>query len=308
MPLPDEFHALARKVNNWGRWGPEDERGTLNLLTDEAVRRGVASVRSGKRFPLAIPLSQNGPQVGFIPGRINPIRTMISLNEPLTGDPAQVCFSDDIFVMGAQAATHWDALAHASYDGRIYNGFGSATVTAAGAARCGIDKAGPIAGRGVLLDVARAKGVERLDGGYAITGDDLDAAADLAGVTVEPGDIVLVRTGQMRLLHAGDKMSYLYPVAGLSLRSVEWMRGHDVAAAATDTIVFEVYPCELPDVELPVHLLHLVEMGMTQGQNFDLEALSADCADDGAYTFLLAATPEPLAGGLGGPVAPLAIK
>jgi kynurenine formamidase len=308
VPLPEEFHALARKVNNWGRWGSDDERGTLNLLTDEAVRRGVAAARTGRRFSLALALSQNGPQLGFIPGRINPIRTMISLNEPLTGDPSQVRFSDDMVVMGVQAATHWDALAHASYDGRIYNGFGAATVTAAGAARCGIDKAGPILGRGVLLDVARARGVERLDSGYAISSDDLSAAADLAGVAVEPGDLVLVRTGQMRLLHAGDKMGYLAPVAGLSLRSVEWMREHDVAAAATDTVVFEVFPWERDDAPLPVHLLHLVEMGLTQGQNFDLEALAADCADDGIYTFFLSATPEPLANGLGGMVAPVAIK
>ena len=308
MPLPEEFHDLARRVNNWGRWGADDERGTLNLLTDEAVRRGVAAVRSGHRFGLSIPLAQDGPQLGFVPGRINPIRTMISLNQPLTGDPTQVCVSEDIVVMGTLAATHWAALAYASYDNRIYNGFGAASVTAAGATRCGIDKAGPIVGRGVLLDVARASGVDRLDGGYAITGADLDAAADLAGVTIESGDIVLVRTGQMRVLSAGDRMGYLYPVPGLSLHSVEWMRAHDVAAAATDTITSEVYPRELPDAELPVHLLHLVEMGLTQGQNFDLEELAADCAADGSYTFLLSATPEPLVGGLGGPVAPVAVK
>ncbi|MBL7501764.1 cyclase family protein [Frankia sp. CNm7] len=308
MSLPEEFHALAGKVNNWGRWGPDDERGTLNLLTDEAVRRGVAQARTGKRFTLAIPLSEDGPQLGFIPGRTNPVRTMISLNEPLTGDPSQVCFNDDRFEMGVQAATHWDALAHASYDGRIYNGFGAASVTEAGAARCGIDKAGAIVGRGVLLDVARARGLDRLEPGYAITGEDLDAAAELARVRVSPGDLVLVRTGQMRALHAGDKVGYLYPAAGLSMRSVAWMREHDVAAAATDTVVFEVYPYEREDMALPVHLLHLVEMGLTQGQNFDLEALADDCADDGVYTFLLHATPEPLVGGLGGPVAPLAVK
>jgi hypothetical protein len=119
---------------------------------------------------------------------------------------------------------------------------------------------------------------------------------------------VLVRTGQMHLPHAGDRNGYLAPVAGLSLRSVEWMREHDVAAAATDTIVFEVFPWERDDAPLPVHLLHLVEMGMTQGQNFDLETLAADGADDGVYMFLLSATPEPLANGLGGIVAPLAIK
>ncbi|MBX6387659.1 MAG: cyclase family protein [Frankia sp.] len=308
MPLPEEFHELARKVNNWGRWGPEDERGTLNLITDEVVRRGAGCVRTGKRFSLAMPLSADGPQMGFIPGRINPLRTMISLNSPVTGDPTQACFSDDAVVMGVQCATHWDALAHASYDGRIYNGFGWDTITFNGAARCGIDKTGPIVGRGVLLDVARAKGVDILDGGYAITGEDLDAAADAAGVTIEPGDIVLIRTGQIRRFHQGDKVGYTFPSPGPSLKSVEWMRSRDIAAVATDTIVFEVYPSERADAQLPVHLLHLVEMGLTQGQNFDLEALAADCADDGVYTFLLSATPEPFVAGLGGPVIPIAIK
>nr|MDT0667211.1 cyclase family protein [Micromonospora sp. DSM 115978] len=145
----------------------------------------------------------------------------------------QVCFSDDVVTMALQAATHWDALAHASYDGRIYNGFPAASVTAAGAAHCGIDKVGPLVGRGVLLDVARVHGVDRLPGGHAITGADLDAAAELGRVTVAPGDVVLVRTGQMQLLHRRKKVEYMAPTGGLSLRSVEWMRDHDVAAVAT---------------------------------------------------------------------------
>jgi hypothetical protein len=82
----------------------------------------------------------------------------------------------------------------------------------------------------------------------------------------------------------------------------------DVAAAATDTMPFEVFPCERDDCLLPVHLLDLVEMGLTQGQNFDLEALAADCADDGVYTFLLDASPLPFTNGLGAPVQPVAIK
>jgi kynurenine formamidase len=123
-----------------------------------------------------------------------------------------------------------------------------------------------------------------------------------------PGDIVLLRTGQITRLKQGDKMGYAYPNPGPSLQTVEWFRNHDVAALATDSLTFEVYPSERADLPLPVHLLHLVEMGMTQGQNFDLEALAADCADDGVHEFLLDASPQPFVGGLGTPVNPVAVK
>ena len=162
MTLPAEFHDLARKVSNWGRWGDDDERGTLNLITAEAVRRGAGCVRSGKTFSLALALDEEGPQTGAIPGRDNPSHTMVAVNMAFTDDFAT---SDDAVAMGLQAATHWDALAHVSYGGTLYTGFPASTVTERGAARCGIDKVGSIVGRGVLLDLARARGVERLEGG-----------------------------------------------------------------------------------------------------------------------------------------------
>jgi kynurenine formamidase len=306
--MPSEFTELARKVNNWGRWGDDDELGTLNLINAEVITRAAACVRRGRAFSLAIPLSLDGPQLGFIPGRVNPLRTMISINTPIAADPDAACFSDDVVLMGLQAATHWDSLAHVSHGGRLYNGFPADSITARGAAHCSIDKVATIVSRGVLLDVAGARAVDRLEPGYAITADDLDAAAARARVEVLPGDIVLLRTGQISRLAAGDKMGYAYPSPGPSLQTVEWFHDHDVAAVATDNLTFEVYPPEHAELQLPVHLLHLVEMGMTQGQNFDLEALAADCAADGVYEFLLEASPQPFVGGLGTPVNPVAVK
>jgi kynurenine formamidase len=310
MGLPPEFLELAASVRNWGRWGPDDERGTINLVTPEVRRRAAACVRTGRAFSLALPLSEaEGIQTGLLPGRINPVRTMAQINAPVLGDPEQVCTNDDLVVMGLQCATHWDGLAHVSYGGRIYNGYPDSTVTAAGASRCGIHRIRTLVSRGVLLDVARARGVERLDGGYAITGDDLDAAESLAGVTVEAGDIVLVRTGQMAVLEErGGKHRYPAPTAGLSMASVPWLRARDVAAVATDTLPLEVIPGERDDVFLPVHLLHLVEMGLTQGQNFVLDELAADCAADGVYAFLLEASPQPFTHAVGSPVNPVAVK
>src|SRR5207248_11713100 len=107
-----------------------------------------------KRFALGLPLDEDGPQIGAIPGRINPVRTMVAVNLAFTGDPAQVCFSDDAVAMGLQAATHWDALAHVSYDGRLWNGFSASDIDETGARHCGIANVTTLVSRGVLLDVA----------------------------------------------------------------------------------------------------------------------------------------------------------
>jgi len=310
VPLPDWFTELAANVSNWGRWGDGDEIGTLNLIDGDAVRRGAASVRTGRPFSVAGRLDQHSPQIGSIPGRVNPLRTMIAINDQYGSDADNFCVNDDIVVMGLQAATHWDALAHVSYGGLIYNGFPASTVTAeGGAARCGIARVRTLTTHGVLLDVARAQGVDRLAPGTGIGIDDLDAAVDLASISIEPGDVVLVRTGHMQLYKARDRQSYTGgEQPGLTVDTVTWMRDHDVAAVATDTVALEVFPGEHAAVLFPVHLLQLRDMGLTQGQNFDMEALADDCAADGVYDFLLEASPLPFIGGLGSPVNPVAIK
>lgn len=308
MALPDHLKQLAAEVSNAGRWGPDDQRGTLNLIDQAAVLRGVRAAKQGRVFSLAIPFDEDGPQTGAIPGRENPERHMLMVNQPFTGDPSDFCTSDDAVSMGVQAATHWDALAHAGYEGELYNHVPFEAVTEAGASKLGIDAFGPVVSRGVLVDVARALGVKRFDDNHPISGDDLDKAVALARVTVEPGDILLVHTGQMQWLRQGDKDRFREPCPGLSTLSVEWLRDHDVAAVATDTLVFECWPCEDPAVLLPVHMLHLRDMGLAQGQLWDLDELAADCADDGQYDFLLCATPIPFTRAVGGPVAPTAIK
>ncbi|WP_200307217.1 cyclase family protein [Streptomyces adelaidensis] len=312
MSSPTEFTAftdIAKRVNNWGRWGPDDEIGTLNLITDEVVREAAAGVRSGRRVPLALPLQQDGVQTGMMPGRVNPLHAMVQINQEIFG-PGTVACSDDAVTMGLQAATHWDALTHVSHSGRIYNGRPAGTITPhGGAAFAGIDKAGPIVSRGVLLDIPRALRLsdDRLPGDHAVTPEDLEAAEELAGTRVRAGDIVLVRTGQIRSYLTGDKHGYAYPSPGLSLRTPEWFHARDVAAVANDTLTFEIFPPEIEGLWLPVHALDLVEMGMPQGQNWNLEELSTACGQVGRFDFLLSAMPEPFAGATGTPVAPVAI-
>ncbi|MFI8941264.1 cyclase family protein [Streptomyces syringium] len=307
MPLPSEFHEIAKRVNNWGRWGTADEIGTLNLITGAVVRAAAATVTTGRRVPLALPLRQDGVQTGMIPGRVNPLHTMVAVNWEMFG-PDTIATSDDTVTMGLQAGTHWDALPHVSHSGKIYNGRPAASITAHGrAAFSGMEKAGAVVSRGVLLDVARARGTERLDGGHIVTPEDLDAAQELAGVTVRAGDIVLVRTGQIQQYLAGAREAYAFPSPGLSIRTPEWFHARDVAAVANDTLTFEAFPPEFENLWLPVHALDLVEMGMLQGQNWNLEELSEACAEENRYAFLLSATPEPFMGGTGAPVAPVAI-
>jgi kynurenine formamidase len=298
-------------VRNWGRWGAEDELGTLNLIDDAARQRAAAAVSSGQAFALGLPLSAaEGIQAGFIEGRVNPSRTMIQVNLPLSPDPTWICASEDVLSLATQCATHWDALAHVSYGGVIYNGYPASSVSEDGAARCGIHRLKTVLGRGVLLDVARAKGLDVLEPGYPIMPEDLDAACALAGLEMASGDIALVRTGQMVHLapERRDLIAYTWPSPGLTIETAEWFRDRDVAAVATDTLVFEVFPTQHEDIYLPVHLLHLVEMGLTQGQNFVLDPLAQACAADGRYTFLLDATPLPLTAGLGSPLNPVALK
>ena len=309
MALPTELAQLAEKVRNWGRWGDTDERGTANLIDADAIRRGAAAVRTGQTISLVMPLGPGSPQEGGAPGRFNPVHRMLTVNMPYTGDVNDACFNDDAVDMPLSAATHIDSLAHVTYGGQMYNGYPADLVTETdGATRCGADKIGPIVTRGVLLDVARAKGVERLEPGYGITADDLDLAVDEASVELQPGDAVLLRTGHMGLYHEGDVWGYNHDCPGLSADTIEWVWRHDIGVIVDDTYVFEVWPPQDWAAMMVVHMIHLRDMGQLQGQNFDLEELARACASDGVYDFLFTANPEPVTGGCSAPVAAVAVR
>ncbi len=322
-----EWRAVAQGVRNWGRWGPEDQLGTLNYISNKKVRQAASLVRKGACFTLSIPLDAYGP--GTASGRRrNPIHVMTvdGGDEDLLkdirgwGGPTEremerhfeslMRFTDDYIIMPLQAGTQWDALAHCYYEGRLYNGFPSSSVTSLGATRNsveGIAKRGIIT-RGVLLDIPRYRGIDRLAAGTIVYPDELDAVAASVGVTVEPGDILLVRTGWWRtFLETRDPAGWRANVPGLSWRCAEWLHGRQIAAVASDTHVVEV-PTELPEVPYALHLLLLRDMGMIIGEMWDLDELALDCAADGVYEFQLAATPLLITGAVGSPLTPIAIK
>lgn len=317
MPLPGEIDDLSRKVSNWGRWGEDDELGCGNLLSSDATRRGVDAVRHGRRISLAADLKADGIQVGQPARRYNPILTVTSLNERDKFAPGIWEGTDDLVMMSTCAGTHVDALSHVSYDGFLYNGVPTSAVSAQyGATKLGAERLPQIVSRGLVLDVARLKGVDALDEispGYAITAEDLAGAAEQAKVTPEPGDVILVRTGQMRYYLAGDRKRYTvgteFSQPGLSVDAVPWIRDHDIAGAFVDTYAYEAFPPTQPDWSdcLAVHLLQIRDMGLLQGQNWDFEELAVACAEEDRGDVLLMAAPEPLVGATSTPVAPVAV-
>jgi kynurenine formamidase len=312
----EALRKIALQVRNWGRWGPDDEIGTLNYITPDTIAAACRLATSGKVFALGIPLEKNGPQSGTRQ-RFNPIHAMFRDGGDAPRTPAEVTAmegyggSDDWIVMPLQCATQWDSLAHIFDEGKMYNGHDAALVTSSGAAKNSIDKtSSKIVGRGVLLDVARHKGVRALEPGYAITVADLEATAAAAKVEVRRGDILLVRTGHMsRYLDKGDwKYFDLDPSPGVSVHTAPWLHGKQIAAIASDNYAVEVRPSEIAGFRNPFHVVAIPNMGLTLGEIFYLEELAEDCAADGRYAFLLAAPPLPVVRAVGTPINPYALK
>jgi kynurenine formamidase len=303
----------GRRYSNWGRWGANDERGTLNFITPERVLAALRLPRHGRVISCALPFDRNGPQTGG-GSRHNPIHTMlVDGSDALSGaqqHPGGFCYADDSITMPLQCCTQWDSLAHVFYDGRMYNDRDVALVSSAGARANSIDRiCDGVVGRGVLLDLPRHRRVDWLDDGEAIAPEELDACAEAQGITVEPGDVVLVRTGKLaRHRAAGSWQGYIGPTPGLSLRAARWIFEREVAAVASDTFCVEVVPSETPDCLMPLHMVSLRNTGLLLGEMFALDELAAACAEDGEHAFLFAAPPLPITGAVGSPVNPLAIK
>ena len=301
-----DFRTVGRELSNWGRWGADDEIGTVNLITPERVAAAAALARTGRVFDLGYTLGADGPQVG-LGGRTNPVHLMSATGEPRFPDGGG--FTDDFVFMPLQCATQWDGLAHVFYDDRCYNDVPISTVTAKGASRLGIDRlARGIVGRGVLLDIAALRGVDHLSAEDAVGPDDLDAAVTRQGVEVGPGDILLVRTGWTQVFTHGSAVEFMGNEPGLTLECCRWLHERDVAAVAVDNWAVEKLPSGLDDARLPVHYVLIRDMGMTLGEMFDLEALAEDCAADGVWEFLLCAPVLKFANAVGTPLNPLAIK
>jgi kynurenine formamidase len=295
---------LFEQTKNWGRWGDDDERGALNLLTPERVARANALARAGR----VVSCGRELPVVSA-PDNPSPALHHMVMAGDLIRDTGLQASADFIGVsFHGMAVSHVDALCHVFVDGQMYNGFPASDVTSRGA-RHGSIMAGAdgIVGRGVLLDIPRLRGVEWLEPGDAITPAELDAACAAQSVAAERGDIVLVSTGRdARRAQHGPWNPSEPGLAGLDPECVAWMHAHDPAVVGSDG-VSDVLPANRHRWPMPLHQCLLVGMGVHLLDNLRLDRLAVACVEEQRWEFLFVVAPLQVGGGTGSPVNPVAV-
>ena len=309
----------AEKYKNWGRWGPDDEIGTLNFTSPDDIVGAAQLVKKGKTMSLGLNFDQFGPQGAKTPypamGRFNPIHMMTRTGtDAYSGvlDHRGIRGADDLVMMPLQCGTQWDGLGHVFFEDNMWNGYDCREVTTAGAQKAGIEKTkDKMVGRGVFLDMPRVKGVDCLDDGYPITCADLDEACEKQGVEVREGDYVVLRTGQMdRCLADASWDGYAGGDApGLAFETLDWIYEKKIAGYASDTWGNEVRPCETDEnINQPWHWIAIPIIGLTMGEIWYLKELADDCEADKVYEFMFVGPALPITGAVGSPCNPLAIK
>jgi kynurenine formamidase len=289
--------AFHDSLSNWGRWGGEDQLGALNLITPDVTAAAAATVRTGRTVSCARPLD-----------------TVSSADNPapvahhMTGTASEGMGADYFAIASHGFATsHIDALCHIFHEGRLYNGYPAEAVTAHGATKLGIHRLrGGIVTRGVLLDIPALRGVDALEPGEPVFPEDLEAAEEQAGLTVRPGDALLVRTGRWpwRRQHGPWDVGSL--AAGLDASCLPWLRERDVATLGSDG-VSDVLPSRVDGVGMPIHTVVIVAMGVHLLDNLDLDALAVACLEEDRWEFLFTVAPLVLRRGTASPVNPIAL-
>jgi kynurenine formamidase len=281
-------------LKNWGRWGQDDQKGTINLISPDEIKVAAQLVKTGKVYSLSMPLEAEGPQ---FPGRHKTWQTTSLLN---VGEG--VGLSDDVLTMHSHSGTHMDSLCHLWYDHQLYNGFDVREhVTSFGSSRNSIDNVPAIVGRGVLLDIAGWKEVHHLALGEAISATDLDQCAASQNTRITPGDIVLVNTGWMNVFEQ-NRILFDSGEPGLDMSCIEWLHRHDISAIGSDNHAVEVMT-SMPPAGLPFHFAAIRDLGLYLIENLKLQPL----ATDRQYEFLFVAAPLQLKSAVASPINPLAI-
>jgi kynurenine formamidase len=299
----EEFERVFDTLKNWGRWGDDDELGTLNFVGDAEVARAATLARTGERVSLGRPLDTvSGPDNGR-----PALHYMTRLGDGPPGEPSY--YMDFIGVdFHGKSASHIDALPHVAYKGLLYNGRrASQVVGSRGATFAPIScLSRGIVARGVLLDAARARGVDWIEPPGALGAEDLEAVASELGVAVERGDAVLLRSGQMRRRAALGAWDPDQSSVGLAVSAMTFLAERQVALLGGDGDS-DARPSPLEATSGPIHVLAINAMGMPLLDNLDLESLSEACAAAGRYEFLLVVAPLIVPGGTGSPVNPIAV-
>jgi kynurenine formamidase len=299
----EQFRELFGSLSRWGRWGADDERGALHLLTPERVATAAALVRDGTTVTLSLPLNTEAGVHNPMPADHH-MTALASAAEP--GAPH---FSKDYIGLDYHndGHTHIDALCHVAYHGSLYNGKPETAVDERGAQADSIEvlKDG-LVGRGVLLDIPRARGVPWLEPGEHVFVHDLEGAEREHGVTVAAGDILLVRTGHARRLAELGPWNTAEAKAGLHPSAMRFVGERRVAALGSDGNS-DTAPSSTEDVDFPIHVLALAAMGIHLLDYLQFEDLRAICERTGRWDFLFVTAPLYIVGGTGSPVNPIAI-
>ena len=289
-----EFDQLFNQVKNWGRWGADDQLGSANLITPDKRRRALQLAREGLSVSLARnPLTEAAPD--------NPSPFEHTMGRGLTTDTYRVSYH-------GYAHSHLDALCHILYRNQTYNGYPRAEVnTEKGCTKLGIDqlKQG-IVTRGILIDMPRLRNVPYLDPGTPVFAEDLTAWEKMAGIKVEPGDAVFLRTGRWARRDAQGPWAVGRNAAGFHASVATWFKERGVSFLGSD-VALDVTPSLVEGVNLPVHTLVITALGINIFDNQDLEAVAQTAAKLKRWEFLLTVAPIPVTGGTGFPVNAMAI-
>jgi kynurenine formamidase len=293
-------------------WGKADQIGTLNMMNDRARLRVLQQVASGKVYDLSVEYFVGMPSwyalgdpryqyhMTHTPHGTaidDPLKVGRSLNE-------KVSYTGDAITMYTHMGTHIDALNHFGLNGKIWNGYSAdAHLGDKGWTKAGAETLPPIIARGVLIDVAGAKGLEELPPSYRILPDDLKQALARQNTQLEPGDVVLVRTGRMKHFY-GDNARYLDKPPGLGLAAARWLiEDAQAMTLGADNLSLETFPVETDDNWVPVHTYLLAERGVPFMEVVNLEEI----ARDRVYTFAFIGASLKLRGASGAPLRPIAL-
>ena len=299
-----QFGALFGELSGWGKWGQDDERGALHMLTPARVAAAARLVQDGVTVTLSLPVNTHA-------GAHNPKPAdhhMTALGSEAS-DTSPVHFIKDYVGVDYHndGHTHIDALCHVAYEGAMYNGRSEGEVTEHGSPVNSIEtlKDG-LVGRGVLLDIPRARGVPWLEPGEHVFRSDLEAAELSQEVTVQEGDILLVRTGHARRLAEMGPWNTAEAKAGLHPTAMPLLAERGVAALGSDGNN-DTAPSTTEGVGFPIHVLAIAAMGIHLLDYLQFEDLRATCESRRRWEFLFVAAPLLIVGGTGSPVNPIAI-
>ena len=294
----DEVNGWFETLSNWGRWGDNDQMGTVNHITTDTRIAAAGLVETGVSVSMAHevlteeaadngnPYDHRMTSVGSSPG-------------PWSGDFLGVSYH-------GYAHSHLDALCHRFQFGTMYNGYSEDEVTADGCAQLAITSfANGIFGRGIIMDFPRLRGVEWLENGTAITTEWLDEWEEEYGITIGKGDVVLIRTGRWSRRESVGPWDLSQDSAGLHASAVAWFKERDIAIIGSDSAL-DVRPSGVPNFPQPVHALVLVALGMPILDNLDLKAVAEEAYLHERVEFLFTTAPLRVNGGTGSPLNPIA--